>query len=178
MSVHNFLIHQEKERLVSLADISPRIHVFPYYFHQKIPGAQPCCYVREGVAERLIAAASLLPADLQLVVLDGWRPYEVQLALYENIKSQVMTDHPQASPSDILEILHTFVAKPSQDIERPSPHMSGGAVDVTLGTEQGWLDMGQGSTKYRSGLLPHGMKNIRMKRTGRSGRIEGCWSIV
>ncbi|MDF2683915.1 MAG: D-alanyl-D-alanine dipeptidase, partial [Brevibacillus sp.] len=38
--------------------------------------------------------------------------------------------------------LSKFVAKPTTDIEKPSPHLSGGAVDLTISGPNGWLEMG------------------------------------
>lgn len=37
-----------------------------------------------------------------------------------------------------------YVAIPTRDLMKPSPHLTGGAVDLTLANEQGWIDMGTG----------------------------------
>jgi D-alanyl-D-alanine dipeptidase len=139
---HDIPILENGEILVRVSGISPRIQVFPYYYHQGISGAYNECYVREGVAERLIIAAELLPPGYSLVVLDGWRPYQVQQALFELVRNNLLESHPGAAESDINKLLHTFVAHPSQDIYAPSPHLTGGAVDLTIGRAEEWLNMG------------------------------------
>jgi hypothetical protein len=48
---------ESNEPLVSLANLSEKITIFPYYYHHRIPGSFNDCYVREGVAEKLIEAS-------------------------------------------------------------------------------------------------------------------------
>lgn len=136
-----FLVPDCGEALVSLTDLSPRIEVYPYYHRHRVPGALRDCYLREGAARRLCQAAEQLPEGIRMVVLDGWRPYEVQLALYEMTKALLKKDGAR-SAENIVRELEKFVAYPSDDPENPSPHMTGGAVDLTLADELGWLDMG------------------------------------
>lgn len=145
-SYRSIPIHETGEPLVSLTDISPRIQTFPYYFHQKVPGALQDCYLRSGAAQRLVQAAEALPEGCHLVVLDGWRPSAVQRALYETIgeafRKQGMDE------SEVQQELDKFVAYPSDDVDTPSPHMTGGAVDLTIADRDGWLDMGTGFDEF------------------------------
>jgi len=141
---HNLspLIEENREKIVSLTDFSPKIKVYPAYFKQGIPGALPDCYLREGAAKRLQQAASLLPDDLHLVVLDGWRPYEVQLSIYKETEKNIAAENPDISQEELARRVQRFVAFPSQSIDKPANHLTGGAVDLTIANKDGWLEMG------------------------------------
>ncbi|MFD2368967.1 M15 family metallopeptidase [Brevibacillus sp. GCM10020057] len=129
------------EPMVPLTGYSPRIAIYPAYYHLGYKGAQPEVYLRKGAAERLALAAGLLPAGYQLVVLDGWRSHEVQSSLYEGFRQSLIAQG-WTDEEAIVEELRKFVAKPSTDLEKPSPHLSGGAVDLTITGPDGWLAMG------------------------------------
>ncbi|RXT06532.1 M15 family metallopeptidase [Ammoniphilus sp. CFH 90114] len=129
------------EPLVTLEGISPRIKTYPYYYLHQVPHALEQCFLREGAAKRLVEAANYLPEGIDLLVLDAWRPFEVQHALYEMIREELRQQEGMTEEKLVSE-LSKFVARPSEDVERPSPHMTGGAVDVTLVNSSGWLNMG------------------------------------
>ncbi|RUR33240.1 D-alanyl-D-alanine dipeptidase [Vreelandella nanhaiensis] len=108
-----------------------------------IPGAVNECFVREGVYRALVAAACSLPDDIGLIVLDGWRPWRVQQYLFETLQAAIQHRQPELTESDLLARTREFVSVPSQDPSAPSPHLTGGAVDVTLCDRDGVpLDMG------------------------------------
>jgi hypothetical protein len=66
------------EPLVPVADIGGRVIEDPQYFAWGLPGALPGCWLRQGVADRLSAAAGSLPDGLMLLVWDGWPPQNGQ----------------------------------------------------------------------------------------------------
>ncbi|MFC7688145.1 M15 family metallopeptidase [Ureibacillus sp. GCM10028918] len=134
------VITENEEPLVSLSTVSEKIKVFPYYFKHQIPGAINDCYLREGVVSKLLQVANQLPNDHYLVILDGWRSFATQRALYETIKSQFETKFD--TEEELLQHLSQFVATPSKNPLKPSPHYTGGAVDLTIGNSHGWLNMG------------------------------------
>ncbi|QTP61387.1 M15 family metallopeptidase [Billgrantia antri] len=108
-----------------------------------IPGAVPECFVREGVYRALLAAARALPEGFGLVVLDGWRPWRVQQYLFDTLHEAIHLHHPELDEEELLERTREFVSLPSRDPAAPSPHLTGGAVDVTLCDAVGLpLDMG------------------------------------
>ncbi|WP_139490400.1 M15 family metallopeptidase [Brevibacillus dissolubilis] len=129
------------EPLVSLSGLSPKIQIAPIYHQQGLPGATADCYARSTVALRLVQAAELLPDGYSLVILDAWRPCEVQQALYDSFRQTLIN---QGWPDDetLTEELRKYVAKPSTDIDKPSRHLTGGAIDLTIAGPDGWLDMG------------------------------------
>ncbi len=121
----------------------PPVKVFPAYARMGIPGAVNECYVREGVYRRLLAVARTLPEGLSLLVLDGWRPWRVQQYLFETLQATIQANHPELDEQELLGRTREFVAQPSTEPTAPSPHLTGGAVDVTLCDTDGLpLDMG------------------------------------
>jgi D-alanyl-D-alanine dipeptidase len=96
-----------------------RIRPVPVYAHVGWPHACEQLLVRSSVAERLAVAAEALPNRFGLVVLDAWRPLELQQAIFDAAYSD-----PALPPG--------FVSEPSSDPATPPPHLSGGTVDVSL----------------------------------------------
>ncbi|MBU3824461.1 MAG: M15 family metallopeptidase [Candidatus Oceanisphaera merdipullorum] len=132
-----------QDPLVSLGLVNLPLRIYPAYFHQGVPGALSDCYVRRCVLYRLYKAARLLPAGIELVVLDGWRPLGVQQYLYDTLHSAMQAHYSEDSELELAARLRLFVAPPSTDPAAPSPHLTGGSVDVALcGSEGLWLDMG------------------------------------
>jgi zinc D-Ala-D-Ala dipeptidase len=131
------------EPLVPVAGLSPRLHDDPRYFREGLPGALPGSWLRRGVAERLVAVAAGLPDGLSLVVWDGYRPLATQAALYHGYLDELLMVHPDM-PADALEhAAARYVTPPSASRDAPPPHLTGGAVDLTLGDDDGRpLDLG------------------------------------
>ncbi|SMX27227.1 D-alanyl-D-alanine dipeptidase [Pelagimonas phthalicica] len=116
---------------------------WPVYFKNGLDGALAEVLVRASVYDRLIKASCNLPEGYQLVLLDGWRSKEVQNTLFHTIRQQVIADHPKLKPNEIERLTLQFASRPSDDPLRPSPHITGGSVDVTLADPDGqFLDMG------------------------------------
>lgn len=91
-------------------------------------------YVRRTVADMLAKAQKLLPSDFKLVLFDGWRSLETQRALYQKEYARQM-DHSETQK---------YVSLPSDDPAIPSPHNTGGAVDVAIFYKGKMLDFGTG----------------------------------
>jgi D-alanyl-D-alanine dipeptidase len=102
--------------------------------------------LREDVVTRLRNAISLLPDSLGMMVLDAHRPLNVQAWLWDEMVAIVRRDHPDWDDAAINAHSRRFVAYPEILPNRPTPHSTGGAVDVTLFdiATGGVLDMGSG----------------------------------
>ena len=123
--------------------LSRDFSVWPAYHKLGIPHAIPECHARGEVFERLLRVAAALPGGVRLVVLDSWRPFAVQQYLYDSLSSALAAHYPRAGEAELERLTRQFVSPPSSSREAPSPHLTGGAVDVTLCDAQGrWLDMG------------------------------------
>lgn len=142
-SISHINIQDCGERLIPMSLAPPPIMVFPAYSRLGIPGAIPECFVREGVYRALLAAARSLPQGIKMLVLDGWRPWRVQQYLFDTLHEAIHHHHPKASEDELLTRTREFVSLPSRDPTAPSPHLTGGAVDITLCDSDGLpLDMG------------------------------------
>lgn len=136
-------IVESSQPLIDTADTDERIATDPAYARLGFAHALPRCHVRQGLLERLIGAARALPSGLQLLVLDGWRPIALQAALYEDFSRQISARLPQLDAAGHVARTRQFLAPPSADPAAPSPHLTGGSVDLTLASTEGEpLDMG------------------------------------
>ena len=104
------------EPLVDAADRFMWLNAYQPVYPAAAPGR---LRVRATVADQLTRAQAALPAGYGLAVFDAWRPLGLQQALY---------DDAYANPN----LPEVFVAPPSTDPAFPPPHLTGGAVDVTL----------------------------------------------
>jgi D-alanyl-D-alanine dipeptidase len=131
------------EPLVAVAAIGGRVLDDPRYHQLGLPGALPGNWVRQGVAERLARAAAGLPDGMTLVVWDGWRALETQEALYEGFLDELALEYPDLSRHDLEHVARPYVTPPRADDSAPPPHLTGGAVDLTLADADGRpLDLG------------------------------------
>ncbi len=131
------------EDLVPASLAPDRLVCYPAYYKLGIPNGIPECYMRLGVYRRLLAAARALPAGLSLLVLDSWRPYSVQQYLYDTLYNAIENHWPRKTASELEQLTREFVSLPSTSPQAPSPHLTGGSVDVTLLDKDGlMLDMG------------------------------------
>ncbi|MEB3767056.1 M15 family metallopeptidase [Acinetobacter sp. MD2] len=131
-------IHANQDPLIKI-DINNQRNLIlePYYYQQKIAGAVADFYIRKQVLEKLHLASQQLPQGLHLMLLDAWRPYPLQAALVESFNAEISARYPTHSEDEKQKILSLFVSAPSLDPRQPSPHMTGGSVDVTLCDENG-----------------------------------------
>ena len=133
------------EPLVALV-ASPRLVLQPVYALAGAPVESGQMLLRRRVAERLQQAVSLLPESLGMVVLDAHRPLNVQAWLWNEMVTIVRNEHPEWDESAINAHARRFVAYPELLPNRPTPHSTGGAVDITLFdiASGETLDMGSG----------------------------------
>lgn len=108
------------------------IHMSSPYLVGELGGALFAQFVRKNVAERLAKAARLLPRGLILLVWDAYRQKKTQEALYQSRYARTRTAHPDWDEARLQTDVSRFVALPSDDPQSPSPHLTGGAIDMTL----------------------------------------------
>ncbi|WP_406044560.1 M15 family metallopeptidase [Micromonospora sp. NBC_00898] len=94
--------------------------------------------LRRGVADRLLAAQRALPPGVRLLVIEGYRPYQAQLGIFTGYRDELRRRHPDWPPARLHRETSKFVAP-----VEVAPHSTGGAVDLTLCTDDGVeLDLG------------------------------------
>ena len=108
-----------------------RVRTLSNYWHAGWHHAVAETLLRADVAARLGRVADSLPPRFGLAVFDAWRPLPLQRELYE-----VATADPTIEPG--------LMAAPSEDPATPPPHLTGGAVDLTLTYDAAPLALGTG----------------------------------
>jgi D-alanyl-D-alanine dipeptidase len=89
-------------------------------------------HVRVSVADRLVAAQCRLPRELRLLVVEGFRLRAIQERDFASSRARIARAHPDWPPERVWTEAATFVSPPEV-----APHVSGGAVDLTLCTVDG-----------------------------------------
>ena len=130
------LIKECGESLVPI-ESHPKILVEPVYYLRGIKGAVEKMYTREAVILRLQTVAERLPFGLALLIWDARRPVGCQEGLFESFKTQLEKNHPDWDGERLLGETQRYVSLPSVNPNRPSPHNTGGAVDLTLADGNG-----------------------------------------
>ena len=115
----------------------------PPYYHS-IPGAIDKLLLRSGTCERLESVnARLAQAGLELWLFDAWRPQAVQIYFHDVwFPNQIRKRHPDISQAELIAEVERYWAAPSAGASAPSPHSTGGAVDLTIrwrGGEALWM---------------------------------------
>lgn len=135
------------EPLVDFLKIAPQVELTPLHPVFEFPRVH---VVRLAVALMLKDAAACLPAGFTLQVVEGYRPIEVQRAMYVHAVLEARKRFPCEDESFILREAGRYSAPP--DAKTPPPHLTGGAVDVTiLGSDGKQLDF----------ISPYEMKDMR-----------------
>lgn len=125
------------EPLVPVSYYSNRILARSQYCIMKLPHALPEVYLREGAYERLLSAARELPEGYRFIVYDGWRSLALQRDLFELYQAELALENPNLTKQELWEFTQKFVAWPDENAKSPSPHNTGGAVDLTIADDKG-----------------------------------------
>ncbi|MFC4070192.1 M15 family metallopeptidase [Actinoplanes subglobosus] len=95
-------------------------------------------HLREGVVSRLLDAQATLPGGLRLLIIEGYRPLDRQQEIFDGYVKELGERHPGWEPGRVYVEATKFVSP-----VHVAPHSTGGAVDLTLCTEDGTeVDMG------------------------------------
>lgn len=112
------------------------ISVQAAYYQKNLKGSRQEVWLRKEVIERLRQAAQLLPPGRGLVVWDGWRSYQLQETLHRDVTRAIAAQQ-GLSGRQLEQAVNRFVATPSRNPKCPSPHLTGGAVDLCLSDQHG-----------------------------------------
>jgi zinc D-Ala-D-Ala dipeptidase len=89
-------------------------------------------HLRCGVVDRLVAAQSLLPRGVRLLVIEGYRPLATQERYFTEHQEHLRRAHPEWPAARLYEETSRYIAPP-----HVAPHVAGAAVDLTLCTADG-----------------------------------------
>ncbi len=158
----NVPIKECGENLVPL----PIHQKYPFYAKEMGLTQDERVFLREEVYDRYLVARDFVARrGYDLVVYDGWRSLDVQKNLFWIYLKEFTVErfHLQEKfsktktpreiqecfnslPEDTQEVLReanrTFVSWPSDHLEKPSPHFTGGSVDVWLHRDGHPVNMG------------------------------------
>lgn len=94
--------------------------------------------VRKSVAKMLEKASIKLPSGYKFIIYDGYRNKKTQKRYFLNYLKKVKKQHPGWSGAKIKKEASKYVANP----ESFCPHLTGGAVDVSLAKGKRQISMG------------------------------------
>lgn len=129
------------EKFVSLSEYG--FFIESQYYKQNINGSLKDCYARKAVMKKLLKAEQTLPNGYRFKIYDAYRPIKVQQELWDTYKKKIIKQFPNLSEEEINKKTSVFVSEPSYDVEYPSLHNTGGAIDLTIVDKNGKeLNMG------------------------------------
>jgi len=119
---------------IGLSGINHYNTAFNPPYHERIPGSIAGLLVRRSVGEKLVAVnARLEAAGLELYLFDAWRPQDVQRHFHDVWFPKWLKQRaPHLDGHELVEEVEKYWAAPSAGDASPSPHATGGAVDLTL----------------------------------------------
>lgn len=125
-------------------DKHARIKIEPMY-HKLGFSSYPQIFGRKVVLTKLIEALEFLPEHYGFLIWDIYRPREVQRRLFNWMRGEIRSKYPHLSDEENYTETQKYMSAPSKigDDYCP-PHLSGGAIDLTLFdmTSDNELDMG------------------------------------
>ncbi|MFJ7736333.1 M15 family metallopeptidase [Lysinibacillus sp. NPDC097287] len=130
-------VRENGDLLIQIEEDHPRIFIQSFYYLQHIPNSLKSLYLREGAYERLKHAVLLLPENYSLILYDGFRPIQVQQYLFTHFAKRIKLQYPYFTEQEVLNETHKYVAFPNKGQEFNTPHLTGGAIDLTLGDLNG-----------------------------------------
>ena len=99
---------------------------------RKVDPAGSYAHLHTGVARRLAHAQAALPVGLELLVIEGFRPLELQGRYFDEYADNLRQRHPDLNASELARLVTRHVSPP--DI---APHSTGAAIDLTLRNRNG-----------------------------------------
>jgi D-alanyl-D-alanine dipeptidase len=96
-------------------------------------------HARVGIIDRLRRAQAAAPGGVSLLVIEAYRPMELQRFYFQRYVTELQEEHPTWDRKRLYAFASRYVAPP----DVVPPHSTGGAVDLTLVDPSGAeLDLG------------------------------------
>jgi D-alanyl-D-alanine dipeptidase len=119
---------------IGLAGINHYNTPFNPPYLERIPGSIAGLFIRRSVGEKLLAVnARLASAGLEVYLFDAWRPQAVQRHFHDIwFPAWLRKRAPHLNGQELVDEVEKYWAAPSAGDASPSPHSTGGAIDLTL----------------------------------------------
>lgn len=111
-----------------------------------VPGVPTSLHLRKSIAETLAkintsikdpTITEFFGAEVELYIQDALRSVRLQTLLHDElIPALLRKNHPEMTDEELAERIKDIIGVPSVDPKKPSPHATGGAVDVVLRFKQ------------------------------------------
>lgn len=123
---------RDMEAVETVNGLHARLMVEPMYFNLGFSNTSKI-FGRRVVLDKLLQALAHLPRQVGFMVWDIYRCRSCQGRLFEWMRVEVKKKYPGLTDTENYETASKFMSPPSQigDAYCP-PHLSGGAVDLTL----------------------------------------------
>lgn len=121
-------------RSLGLAGYNHYSSAFNPPYHQRIPGSIAELFVRQSVGDKLRGVnARLAGAGIELYLFDAWRPQAVQRHFHDVwFPAWLGKRQPELTGQALVDQVEKYWSAPTAGASSPSPHSTGGAVDLTL----------------------------------------------
>jgi D-alanyl-D-alanine dipeptidase len=130
--INNDFLEIHANPVVFTNEIHNRIKVEPMYYQLGF-SPSPDVFGRLIVLKQLIKALSLLPEEYGFVIWDIYRPRSIQEKLFNWMRDEIRKKSPQLSDEENYSETRKFMSPPSSVGDSYcAPHLSGGAVDLSL----------------------------------------------
>ena len=132
VELKTIFLEKEYEVVEFTNHIHSRLKVSPMYFELGY-SSSPIIFGRYAVLHRLYKVIELLPEDYGVLVWDVYRPREVQANLFDWMKEEIQKRSPYLTVQENYTEATKYMSAPSKiGDEYCPPHLSGGAIDLTL----------------------------------------------
>jgi len=104
---------------------------------KRLDSAGAWAQLRAGVLTRLMQADAALPAGVRLLLIEGYRPPQLQQRYFAEYRQRLQTAHPDWTDRQLDAEASKYVSPPAV-----APHSCGAAIDLTLWADGAELDLG------------------------------------
>jgi D-alanyl-D-alanine dipeptidase len=102
------------------------------YRRDQLHGALITMFARQESAEQMLRAEQMLPSGMHLIGLDFMRTLDVQDSLYRKFFGDLKAQNPGMDDDSLSTETQKMVSLPSIDPNKPSPHNTGGSLDLAI----------------------------------------------
>lgn len=167
-------IVENKETLVPILDVSPRIVGLMSRQRMVYEGIdQPKLLLRQTIADKLLRVLDQIENNYGLGIFDAYRPNTVQQLWFEAELKKIQTSHQSWSMERCVDEVKRWLSPAQSDSTLPpSPHSTGGAIDLTIVRLEDAvipIDMGSDYGKWNSRSWTDSQE---ISRSARDNRIQ------